>query len=226
MRLSIVIPALDEESALPLLLGDLQPLRASGAEIIVADGGSSDGTVTVAGALADRVLQAPRGRALQLNAGAERARGELLLFLHADSRVPPAGVAAIAELADAPSRWGFFCVRLRGASRWLGVVARCMGWRSRLSGIATGDQGLFVPRALFTAVGGYPAQPLMEDIEICRRLRRHGAPLAHPATIESSGRRWDRDGALVTILLMWRLRLRYFLGADPAALSEAYYGPR
>ena len=184
MRLSIVIPALDEASALPLLLGDLQPLRARGAQIIVADGGSSDGTVALAGALADIVLQAPRGRALQLNAGAARARGELLLFLHADSRVPPACLAALAALADAPPRWGFFRVRLCGASRWLGLVARCMGWRSRLSGIATGDQGLFVPRALFTAVGGYPAQPLMEDIEICRRLRRRGAPLAHPATID------------------------------------------
>jgi rSAM/selenodomain-associated transferase 2 len=226
MRLSIVIPALDEESALPLLLGDLQPLRARGAEIIVADGGSRDGTVAAAATLADIVLQAPRGRALQLNAGAARARGELLLFLHADSRVPPACVAAIAALADAPSHWGFFRVRLRGASRWLGVVARCMSWRSRLSGIATGDQGLFVPRALFTAVGGYPAQPLMEDIEICRRLRCRGAPLAHRAILESSGRRWDRDGALGTILLMWRLRLRYFLGADPAALHAAYYGQR
>ena len=226
MRLSIVIPALDEERALPLLLGDLQALRARGAEIIVADGGSSDATVAAARALADVVLAAPRGRALQLNAGAARARGELLLFLHADSRVPPEGAAAIAALAEAPPRWGFFRVRLRGASKWLGVVARCMGWRSRLSGIATGDQGLFVPRALFAAVGGYPAQPLMEDIEICRRLRRRGAPLAHPALIESSGRRWDRDGALATILLMWRLRLRYFLGADPAALHEAYYGPR
>ena len=226
MRLSIVIPALEEESALPLLLGDLQPLRERGAEIIVADGGSNDGTVAAARALADIVLAAPRGRALQLNAGAARARGELLLFLHADSRVPPPGVAAIAALADAAPRWGFFRVRLRGASRWLGVVARCMAWRSRLSGIATGDQGLFVPRALFAAVGGYPAQPLMEDIEICLRLRRHGAPLAHPAFIESSGRRWDRDGALATILLMWRLRLCYCLGADPAALHEAYYGQR
>lgn len=226
MRLSIVIPALDEERALPLLLGDLQPLRARGAEIIVADGGSSDGTVAAAGALADVVLATPRGRALQLNAGAARARGELLLFLHADSRVPPECAAAIAALAAAPPRWGFFRVRLQGASKWLGVVARCMGWRSRLSGIATGDQGLFVPRALFAAVGGYPAQPLMEDIEICRRLRRRGAPLAHPALIESSGRRWDRHGALATILLMWRLRLRYFLGADPAALHEAYYGQR
>ena len=150
----------------------------------------------------------------------------MLLFLHADSRVPPPGVAAIAALADAAPRWGFFRVRLRGASRWLGVVARSMAWRSRLSGIASGDQGLFVPRALFAAVGGYPAQPLMEDIEICLRLRRHGAPLAHPAFIESSGRRWDRDGALATILLMWRLRLCYFLGADPAALHEDYYGQR
>lgn len=226
MKLSIVIPALDEEAALPLLLGDLQPLRARGAEIIVVDGGSRDGTRSAAFALADSVLAAPRGRALQLNAGASRARGDLLLFLHADSRAGADTVAAIAALADAPGRWGFFGVRLRGRSKWLGVVARCMGWRSRLGGIATGDQGLFVSRALFAVVGGYPAQPLMEDIEICRRLRRRAAPLAHPAVIESSGRRWDRDGALATILLMWRLRLRYFLGADPAALHEAYYGRR
>jgi len=179
MKLSIVIPALDEEAALPLLLGDLQPLRARGAEIIVVDGGSRDGTMAAAFALADSVLAAPRGRALQLNAGASRARGDLLLFLHADSRAGADTVAAIAALADAPGRWGFFGVRLRGRSKWLGVVARCMGWRSRLGGIATGDQGLFVPRALFAAVGGYPAQPLMEDIEICRRLRRRAAPLAH-----------------------------------------------
>ena len=224
MRVSIVIPALDEEAALPLLLADLQPLRARGMELIVADGGSRDGTVAVAAALADAVVSAPRGRAPQLNAGAARASGELLLFLHADSRVSPACAEALAGLPAHAGRWGFFRVRLRGVSNWLGVVSRCMWWRSRLTGIATGDQGLFVTRALFASVGGFPAQPLMEDIEICRRLKRFGRPLALPCELESSGRRWDRDGALRTIVLMWWLRLRYACGADPALLERAYYG--
>ena len=226
MRISFIVPALNEADQISSALSALAPLRAAGHEIVVVDGGSGDGTAVLAEPLADRVVGAPRGRASQMNVGAAFASGDVLLFLHADSRAGADTVAAIAALADAPARWGFFRVRLRGRSRWLGVVARCMGWRSRLTGVATGDQGLFVPRALFAAVGGYPAQPLMEDVEICRRLRRRAAPLAHRAVIESSGRRWDRDGALATILLMWRLRLRYFLGADPAALHEAYYGRR
>jgi len=226
MGISIVIPALNEIAALPALLADLQPLRETGTELIVADGGSEDGTVAAARPFADRVVRAPRGRARQMNAGAAAAGGDWLLFLHADSRVRAPCAAAIAGLGEGGAQWGFFRVRLQGASRWLAVISRAMCWRSRLTGIATGDQGLFLSRELFTAVGGFPDQPLMEDIEICRRLRRRGRPQFCRAELESSGRRWDRDGALATIAFMWWLRLRYALGTDPARLERAYYGGR
>jgi rSAM/selenodomain-associated transferase 2 len=221
--LSVIVPTLDEASVLPALLADLQPLRAGGAELIVCDGGSGDGTAEIAAPIADRVVLAPRGRAAQLNAGARIARGDLLVFLHADTRVSAPCVQALAALSPALG-WGFFGLRLRGRSRLLPLVAALMRVRSRLTAIGTGDQGLFVSRALFEAVGGYPQQALMEDIEICRRLRRHAPPFLPAPLLESSGRRWDRDGALRTILLMWSLRLRYFLGADPAALARAYHG--
>jgi rSAM/selenodomain-associated transferase 2 len=221
--LSIVVPALEEAAVLPALLGDLQALRAQGAELIVCDAGSRDGTAQVAAPLCDRVLQAPRGRAVQMNAGAGAARGDPLLFLHADTRLAPPCLAAIAALQPGQG-WGFFPVRLRGRSLLLPLVAWSMNLRSRLSGIGTGDQGLFVSRALFEAVGGFPEQPLMEDVEICTRLGRREPPRVQSVPLESSGRRWDRHGALATILLMWRLRLQYALGADPAALARVYHG--
>ncbi len=220
-RISIVIPALDEEAAIPLLLADLHPLGRD-AELIVCDGGSVDQTVAIAGEGGARVLHAPRGRSSQLRAGADAATAPVLLFLHADSRVPDAALRRIASLGPGDG-WGFFRPVLVGQSGWLPLVSRCMGWRSRLSGIATGDQGLFVSRSFYDAVGGFPEQPLMEDIELCARLRRIAWPRALPEALISSGRRWDRDGALRTIFLMWRLRLLYRLGADPRALHEAYY---
>lgn len=221
-QLSIIVPTLDEAAALPALLADLQPLRAAGAELIVCDGGSRDGTPALAAALSDRVLDCARGRALQMNAGAACARGRLLLFLHADCRLDAACVAELQSLPPDPG-WGFFAPRLRGRSRWLPVIAAFMGTRSRLTGIATGDQGLLVERALFDIVGGFPSQPLMEDVEISARLRRLRRPRALVARLESSGRRWDRDGALRTIALMWWLRLRYACGADPALLAGIYH---
>jgi rSAM/selenodomain-associated transferase 2 len=220
--LSIVIPALDEAAALPLLLADLQPLRAAGHELIVVDGGSSDRTVELALPLSDRVVSSARGRAAQMNTGAAQSSGSILVFLHADTRIDTRAREALEQL-DSGDGWGFFRVCLRGRSKMLPLVAWLMAVRSRWSGIATGDQGLFVSRALFDAVGGFPPQPLMEDIEICRRLRARATPRALPLAIESSGRRWDRDGAIRTILLMWWLRLRYFLGADPRALARVYH---
>ncbi len=224
MRLSIVIPVRNEEERLPLLLANLQCLRTCGAEIIVVDGGSCDATLARAQGLADQLLTSEPGRARQLNAGAAAARGELLVFLHADTRVSQGAAQALAQLAEEGVHWGFFRVRLGGRSRLLPLIARCMWWRSRLTGIATGDQGLFVTRELFAAVGGYPAQALMEDIEICRRLGAIIAGRALDIELQSSGRRWDRDGALRTIALMWWLRLRYFLGASPTVLHHRYYG--
>ena len=223
MRLSVVIPVLDEASALPDALAALAPLRADGHEVIVVDGGSTDATCEIARRLADRILTAPCGRALQMNAGAQAARGDVLLFLHADSRLPEAAVAAIADALRTGARWGRFDVVIRGRPRILRLVARMMNLRSRLTGIATGDQGIFVTRALFDLAGGYAAIPLMEDVQLSRTLKRVGGrPACLAACVETSGRRWEARGPWRTIVMMWRLRLAYALGADPARLARHY----
>lgn len=222
ITLSIVMPVLNEAAALPQVLAALQPLRAGGVELIVADGGSQDGSAGVAATWADLVLSAPRGRARQMNAGAAAARGDWLLFLHADTVLPEGAPGLIRAAAGRGARWGRFDVRIVGRSAWLPVVARLMNWRSRLTGIATGDQGLFIERGLFEQLGGYADQPLMEDIELCRRLRRLAPPACLPARVLTSGRRWDTRGPLRTIWLMWTLRWRYWRGESPEALDRAY----
>ena len=225
--LSIVIPCLNEAGGIVAALERLQPLRRRGVEVIVVDGGSHDGSVALAAALADQVLSAPRGRASQMNAGAAAARGSVLLFLHADCTLPADGDRLIAAGLQASGRhWGRFDVSLAGAHPLLGLIAFMMNWRSRLTGIATGDQGMFVTRGRFADAGGFPAIPLMEDIALSRNLKGRGAPLCLQARITASGRRWEERGALRTVLLMWRLRLAYFLGADPADLAFRYDGDR
>lgn len=224
-RLSIIIPVLDEAQGIVAALEDLAPYHQYGAEIIVVDGGSTDGTVAAAMPLVDRVLMAPCGRASQMNAGAAVAIGETLLFLHADTRLPGNAYRLIAQTIDAKEawrRWGRFDVRIEGNSAWLPVVACMMNWRSRLTGVATGDQAIFISRDAFTAVGGFPVIPLMEDIEISRRLRRISWPVCLAARVTTSGRRWERRGVWRTIVLMWYLRLRYWLGADPRRLAMEY----
>ena len=226
-ELSIIIPCLNEASSIVAALDRLQPLRRRGVEVIVVDGGSSDGSVALAATLADRVLAAPRGRASQMNAGAAVAHGEMLLFLHADCALPADGDRLIIEgLQTGGKHWGRFDVRLAGAHPLLKIVAFMMNWRSRLTSIATGDQGLFMTRGLFADTGGFPAIPLMEDIALSKGLKTFGAPLCLRARITASGRRWEERGALRTVLLMWRLRLAYFLGADPADLAFRYDGYR
>jgi rSAM/selenodomain-associated transferase 2 len=221
--LSIVMPVLDEAAGLPAVLAALQPLRARGVELIVVDGGSRDGTPAIAEALADRVIAAPRGRARQMNAGAALAQAPMLLFLHADTRLPEGADAQVARALAAGARWGRFDVAIEGRSRWLPVVAALMNTRSRLSGIATGDQAMFVERACFERLGGFPDQPLMEDVELSQRLcRAAGRPACLRTRVRTSGRRWDQRGPWRTILLMWRLRWRYWRGASPQALAEAY----
>jgi rSAM/selenodomain-associated transferase 2 len=223
MRLSVVVPVLDEAETIADHLQSLAPLRAGGAEVIVVDGGSADDTRTLARPGADRVLAAARGRARQMNAGAEAATGDILLFLHADTRLPPAADARIRETLAAGRRaWGRFDVRIAGSRRLLRIVAALMNRRSRLTGIATGDQAIFVTRAAFAAAGGYPDIPLMEDIALSRRLKRLSRPACLKAQVTTSGRRWERNGVARTILTMWRLRLAFFLGADPRALAVAY----
>jgi rSAM/selenodomain-associated transferase 2 len=228
-RLTIVIPVLDEAAIIAAALRALAPLRARGAEIIVVDGGSSDGTATLAYPFADRVIAGPRNRGAALNAGAALGDGEVFLFLHADTTLPDrAGHLIAAALADRPSDrpgghvWGRFDLRIAGRHPLLALVARMINWRSRLTGIATGDQAIFVTRTAFWSVGGFPDLPLMEDIALSRKLKRLCRPSCIATPAVTSGRRWDYHGLWHTIALMWRLRLAYYLGVAPARLALAY----
>lgn len=217
------MPVLNEAAGLPAVLQALAPFTACGAQLIVADGGSADATVALAQAAGAHVVAAPRGRALQMNAGAQQARAGVLLFLHADTLLPQDADRLIAQaLADGTAVWGRFDVRITGQSPLLRMVAAMMNLRSRWSGIATGDQAIFMTRAAFDAVGGFAAQPLMEDIEMCKRLRRLSHPACLRATVLTSGRRWETRGVWRTVLLMWRLRLAYWCGASPERLAALY----
>lgn len=217
------MPCLDEAPGIIDTLLALQPLRARGAELIVVDGGSTDPTPVIARRWADRVLSAPRGRAVQMNAGAAAARGEILLFLHADCMLPESADGLIIDgLNRARRHWGRFDVRIAGRNPLLRVVGACMNARSRFSGIATGDQGLFVTKSLFEAAGKYPEIGLMEDVALAKTLKRFGPPLCLRHRLTTSGRRWEQHGLLRTILLMWRLRLAYALGASPEKLAARY----
>ncbi len=220
-RITVVVPTLNEAQGIVGCLDALAPLRARGQEVIVVDGGSEDGTPQLAQDRADRVLAAPRGRASQMNAGARAARGQALVFLHADTRLPPdADRLVLGALAG--RSWGRFDVQIDARGALLALVGAMMSLRSRLTGIATGDQALFVRRSVFDALGGYAEIPLMEDIELSRRLRRSGPPACLRARVLTSARRWEARGVLRAIVLMWRLRLAYALGADPAQLAERY----
>jgi rSAM/selenodomain-associated transferase 2 len=214
---------LNEEAGIVLALEALADCRRRGHEVIVVDGGSHDRTAERADPLADAVIGAPRGRATQMNAGAARATGDVLLFLHADTRLPPAaGDLVLAGLRQSGIRWGRFDVTIAGKSPALRLVAALMNLRSRITGIATGDQAIFVTREAFAACGGYPDIALMEDIALSRRLKRMSRPLCLTQRVITSGRRWEARGVIRTILLMWRLRLAYFFGAEPAALARRY----
>jgi len=216
------MPVLDEAAGIEAALAALTPYRRRGVEVIIADGGSQDGTADLARPLADRVLVGPRGRALQMNAGAAAAQGDVLLFLHADTRLPENADRLVLDgLIHSGRVWGRFDVRIDGGGL-LRLISLAMNWRSRTTGIATGDQAMFVARAAFTAAGGFPSIALMEDVALSARLKRISRPLALRARVTTSPRRWRRHGTLRTMLLMWHLRLRFFLGADPAKLARAY----
>lgn len=223
IALSIVVPTLNEAGGIAGTLAALQPLRARGAEVIVADGGSADGTAALARPLADTVVAAPRGRASQQNAGAAVARGGVLVFLHADTRLPDGADGLILRgLRDTGRGWGRFDVRLTGRAPVLRVVERMISLRSRLSGIATGDQAMFVRRDWFDRVGGFQEIPLMEDVALSRALKRLGPPLCIATPAVTSSRRWETRGTWRTIVLMWRLRWAYWRDADPAELARRY----
>lgn len=223
--ISVVVPVLDEAESIARSLLPLQPLRGRDIEVIVVDGGSRDGTGCVARPLCDRLVDAPRGRARQMNAGARAASGRVLLFLHADTRLPSSWNRMVRDaLGNGDREWGRFDVRLDGVHPMLRVVERAMNLRSRLSGIATGDQAMFVARGAFRAAGGFPDIPLMEDIALSRMLRARSRPVCLRAAAVTSSRRWERNGVARTIVLMWRLRLEYALGADPEKLARLYRG--
>ena len=222
VRLSVIVPVLDEAAGIAASLAALAPLRARGHELVVVDGGSRDGTPALSRSHADEVIDSPRGRARQMNAGAARAQGEVLLFLHADTTLPASADTAIAHALANGATWGRFDVEIQGSSAMFPLIAALMNVRSRWSGIATGDQAIFVQRGLFTRVGGFPDQPLMEDIELSRRLRALSRPACLRDRVLTSGRRWEQHGVWRTIVLMWRLRWRYWRGASPEALAKAY----
>ena len=227
LALSIIIPVLNEAAVIAAQLGSLQGLRASGVELLVVDGGSTDGTPAEAEALADSLIQSPCGRAVQMNAGARASRGEVLLFLHADTTLPQSADGIVGRAVARGALWGRFDVRIDGTHLLLRIVERTMNWRSRLTGIATGDQAIFVRRDVFERIGGYPEIPLMEDIALSTRLRRIAPPARLRTPVSTSSRRWEKHGVLRTVVLMWRLRAAYFFGADPQQLAVRYgYKPR
>lgn len=225
--LCIVMPVLDEADTLALRLRGLQQFRQRGARLVVVDGGSADDTLAVARAHADLALLAPRGRAAQMNAGAAACPADFLLFLHADTALPENADALARRATLGPFAWGRFDVRIDSARPLLRMVEGMMNLRSRWTGIATGDQAMFVRHDLFRSVGGFPEIALMEDIALSRLLKRHGPPACLRERVTTSARRWEVDGVWRTILLMWRLRAAYFLGADPERLALQYgYRPR
>lgn len=222
-KISVIIPTLNEGEALLRCLLDLQGLRGAGHEVILVDGGSGNQQLPAGiEPYVDRLLRAPAGRARQMNCGAGQAKGEIYWFLHADSRIAEGMDAQILAAVGSLAAWGRFDVRLSGAHPLFRLIERMMNWRSRISGIATGDQGIFIHRALFHRLGGFPQQPLMEDIEISRRLKRITSPRCLPGPLVTSSRRWESDGILRTVVLMWTLRFAYWLGVKADYLARLY----
>ena len=221
MQLSIVMPVLNEAAGIDAMLLRLAPLRRDGAQLIVVDGGSDDGTAALAAPHADVVLSSSRGRALQMHAGALAASGDALLFLHADTVLPPRAGELIAQALRSHA-WGRFDVALDADGPAYRMIAAMMNLRSRLTSIATGDQAIFMRRAFYQAAGGFPPLALMEDIAFCKRARRLARPACLRDRVVTSARRWEKNGVWRTVFLMWRLRLAYFLGADADTLAYRY----
>lgn len=220
--LSLIVPVLNEASTVVAQLQAVQAFRVRGAEVVLVDGGSCDATAELARPVVDQLIESARGRATQMNAGARASRGRILLFLHADTTLPPEADNLIQQAVDNGVSWGRFDVRIDAPHPLLRVVERMMNWRSRLTGIATGDQAIFVCRDVFDSVGGYPELPLMEDIALSSRLKRIARPACLRERVVTSGRRWQTHGVWRTVFLMWRLRASYYCGVDPRQLAIRY----
>lgn len=223
--ISFIVPTLNEQSFIRKTLSDLRNLSGPiQIEVVVVDGGSQDQTVMLAEPLCDQLLSRSPGRALQMNQGASVAKGEWLLFLHADTQLPEDfTILWRDQVVSGGCDWGRFDIRLNGDQRMFRLIEKMINLRSRLTGIATGDQGIFIKRELFEQVGGFASIPLMEDIDICKRLKKTGHPLCLRSRLVTSSRYWERGGIWATIILMWKLRLLYFLGVSPQRLVQLYY---
>lgn len=226
MKISVIVPLLNEAGQIAATLAPLQAWRIAGHEVILVDGGSRDETAAAARGLFDRWLETPPGRAGQMNAGARLARGDILLFLHADTRLPADALRHLDAFAASDAQWGRFNVRLSGERPLFRLISFLINWRSRLTGICTGDQGLFVRADLFRRKRGFAGIPLMEDVDISRRLKAHGRPWCIASPVTTSSRRWQEHGAWRTIFLMWRLRWAFWRGVPPEQLVQRYYGPQ
>jgi len=222
VKISIIIPVLNEAVNLARLNESLQSIRQQGHEVIIVDGGSVDNTLAIAYDLSDRVLISSPGRALQMNSGASVASGDVFLFLHADTQLPDDTVKIISDILPQKSCWGRFDVRLSGSRFVFRLIESLMNLRSCLTAIVTGDQAIFIERKLFDRVGGFPEIALMEDIAISRRLRKFSRPACIKQKVITSSRRWENNGVVVTVLLMWKLRLYYFFGVSPEKLKQMY----
>lgn len=222
MKISIILPVLNEEKNLSISLSRLQPFRQAGHEVIVVDGGSADNSLMLAHEGADAVIVSKAGRALQMNSGASVASGDVLLFLHADTVLPENALYVILSLGQTDNFWGHFDVRLSSNKKIYRLIEYLINLRSRLTSIATGDQAIFIERALFNNVGGFPEIALMEDIAFSRRLRKISRPVCLKQKVITSSRRWENKGVIATVLLMWKLRLYYFFGVSPERLSQLY----
>lgn len=220
MKISIIVPTLNEQ--IVKNLSALQTLRKAGHEVIVVDGGSDDAPGQIINSLADKVLQTERGRAKQMNFGAKFAQHDILLFLHADTYLPINADSLIIQGLTENYKWGRFNVRLSGTAKLLRVVEIMMNWRSCLTGIATGDQAIFIQRDLYEQVQGFPDIPLMEDIALSKQLKQFSSPLCIKKPVITSSRRWEQNGIIKTIFLMWKLRLAYALGVSPDKLKDYY----
>ena len=221
-QLSVIIPTLNESRTITMTLIALQPLRRGGHEVILVDGGSSDDTVALAEGLVDQILYSEKGRAKQMNIGVRHCWGDTLLFLHADTLLPDDAIPRISK-ALSSHKWGRFDLRLSGRNYLLRIIERMINWRSCLSGIATGDQAIFLSKSLFLQIGAYAEIPLMEDIEISKRLKSHGRPACVHSPVLTSSRRWEQNGIIKTVLLMWRLRWAYYRGVSAEQLVREYY---
>ena len=227
MIVSFIIPVLNEAATIQATLNCLQTARQQGHEVILVDGGSSDKTIELAKTLVDQLIDSPTGRAVQMNAGAAASRGNILCFLHGDTLAPQnIATLIVMALAAESQYWGRFNIRLSGRSKIFRVIETFINWRSRLTGIATGDQGIFVRKSYFECIDGFPDIALMEDIQFSSNAKSQSPPVCLRETLITSSRRWERNGIFRTILLMWWLRLAYFFGANAEQLANQYHSKK